>query len=115
MLNNSCQTVKCEPLICTLHAPLGLMSSRLNTCAFTILTFKFSLQTEPVFKHTCYIVVLTCTLLSYFKLYIPTEEESLNRMGMTCVVITVIMFGSPLVVLVSMCKILDNLSKTCII
>ncbi|XP_028411386.1 sugar transporter SWEET1-like [Dendronephthya gigantea] len=56
-------------------------------------------KTEPVFKHTCYILLLTFTLLSYFKLYIPTEDESLQSMGMTCVIITVIMFGSPLVAL----------------
>ena len=64
----------------------------------------FSLQTERVFQHTVYILLLTCTLLSYLKLFIPTEEESLNKMGMTCVFITVIMFGSPLVALVSILK-----------
>ncbi|CAB3979584.1 Sugar transporter SWEET1 [Paramuricea clavata] len=67
-------------------------------CMYLICHFIYS-KTEPVFRHTLYILLLTCTLLSYFKLYIPTEEESLSTMGMTCVIITVIMFGSPLVAL----------------
>ena len=70
----------------------------LLTTNFTFYT-SFLFQTEPVFRHTVYILLLTCSLLSYLKLYIPTEEESLDKMGMTCVVITVIMFGSPLVAL----------------
>ncbi len=69
-------------------------------------------QTEPVFRHTVYILLLTCSLISYFKLYLSTEEESINRMGMTCVIITVIMFGSPLVALVSMCQIMENINTT---
>mgnify|MGYP002804036410 CR=1 FL=1 len=67
-------------------------------CLYLICHFIYS-KTEPVFRHTVYILLLTCSLLSYLKLYIPTEEESLDKMGMTCVIITVIMFGSPLVAL----------------
>ncbi|XP_046864989.1 sugar transporter SWEET1-like [Xenia sp. Carnegie-2017] len=76
-------------------------------CTYLICHFIYS-KSEPVFRHTVYIMLLTCSLLSYFKFYLPNEEESVNLMGLTCVVITVIMFGSPLL---SFAKILRTRSS----
>lgn len=64
-------------------------------CIYLICHFIYS-KTEPVFKHTVYIVLLTCSILAYFNLYITDEQESIKKMGLACCVITVLMFASPL-------------------